>query len=153
MLERYYIYNLYDHQVNNISLEGKSNIIVQELHGFLKDNADKNFTLDGNLYTIDNSLVDKINTNNSNRLNIYNDLMVKLQSVKSISSTSTSTSASSEKDTGKTVEKDKRDKLIDEIKEYLKSNEEHAKLNNEIKDAIRVQNTYVDYIIYNLPNN
>ena len=146
LLERYYIYNLYNHQINNISLEGKSNIVVQELHGFLKDNTEKKFTLDGNLYTIDNSLVERINANNSSRLNIYNDLMVKLQSAKS-------TSSSSSKEKADKTEKDKREKLINEIKEYLKSSEENAKLNNEIKDAVRVQNTYIDYIIYKLPSN
>jgi hypothetical protein len=146
LLERYYIYDLYNHQINNISLEGKSNIVVQELHGFLKDNTEKKFTLDGNLYTIDNSLVERINANNSNRLNTYNDLMVKLQSAKS-------TLSSSSKEKADKTEKDKREKLIDEIKEYLKSNDENAKLNNEIKDAVRVQNTYIDYIIYKLPTN
>jgi hypothetical protein len=146
LLERYYIYDLYNHQINNISLEGKSNIVVQELHGFLKDNTEKKFTLDGNLYTIDNSLVERINANNSNRLNTYNDLMVKLQSSKS-------TSSSSSKEKADKTEKDKREKLIDEIKEYLKSNDENAKLNNEIKDAVRIQNTYIDYIIYKLPSN
>lgn len=146
LLERYYIYDLYNHQINNISLEGKSNIVVQELHGFLKDNTEKKFTLDGNLYTIDNSLVERINANNSNRLNTYNDLMVKLQSAKSISS-------SSSREKADKTEKDKREKLIDEIKEYLKSNDENAKLNNEIKDAVRIQNTYIDYIIYKLPSN
>jgi hypothetical protein len=146
LLERYYIYDLYNHQINNISLEGKSNIVVQELHGFLKDNTEKKFTLDGNLYTIDNSLVERINANNSNRLNTYNDLMVKLQSSKS-------TLSSSSKEKADKTEKDKREKIIDEIKEYLKSNDENAKLNNEIKDAVRVQNTYIDYIIYKLPSN
>ena len=146
LLERYYIYDLYNHQINNISLEGKSNIVVQELHGFLKDNTEKKFTLDGNLYTIDNSLVERINANNSNRLNTYNDLMVKLQSSKS-------TSSSSSREKADKTEKDKREKLIDEIKEYLKSNDENAKLNNEIKDAVRIQNTYIDYIIYKLPSN
>ena len=146
LLERYYIYDLYNHQINNISLEGKSNIVVQELHGFLKDNTEKKFTLDGNLYTIDNSLVERINANNSNRLNTYNDLMVKLQSAKSISS-------SSSREKADKTEKDKREKLINEIKEYLKSNDENAKLNNEIKDAVRIQNTYIDYIIYKLPSN
>lgn len=149
LLERYYIYNLYDHQINNISLEGKSNIIVQELQGFLNDNVEKKFTLDSNLYTIDNSLIEKININNSSRLNIYNDLMVKLQSGKS-----TSSSKQSDKtEKANKTDKDEREQIINEIKEYLKSSEEHAKLNNEIKDAVRVQNIHVDYIIYKLPNN
>jgi len=155
LLERYYIFNLYHNQINQIVLEGKSNIIVQELRGFLKDNAEKKFTLDGNLHTIDNSLVEKINANNSSRLNLYNELIVKLQGAKSILSsssdkTSTITSLSSDK-TSK--DKTKRDKIIDEIKEYLKSNDENVKLNNEIKDTARIQNTYVDYIISRLPNN
>jgi len=153
LLERYYIYNLYNHHINNISLEGKSNIVIQEVHGFLKDNAEKTFALNGNLYTIDNALVDRINANNSSRLNIYNDLMIKLQSAKSITSTTTSTTISTSIDKVNKTEKDKRDKLIDEIKEYLKSNVENTKLNNEIKDAVQVQNAYVDYIIYKLPNN
>ena len=151
LLERYYIYNLYNHHINNIALEGKSNIVFQELRGFLNDHAEKTFALDGNLYSIDNSLIDRININNSSKLDIYNELMVKLQSVKS-------TSISSIEKTKQTAkidktEKDKREKLIDEIKEYLKSCAETAKLNDEIKDAILVQNTYVDYIIYKLPNN
>lgn len=157
LLERYYIYNLYHNQINQISLEGKSNIIVQELRGFLKDNAEKKFALDGNLYTIDNSLVERINANNSDRLNLYNELIVKLQGAKSILSTSSSitqTSNSTHTSSDKTSkDKTKRDKIIDEIKEYLKSNDENVKLNNEIKDIARVQNTYVDYIISKLPNN
>lgn len=170
LLERYYIYDLYNHQINNISLDGKSNIIVQEMHGFLKDNAEKKFILDSNLYTIDNALIERINTNNSSRLNIYNELMIKLQSAKSttsssaLSSSSGSTSISEKPEKSETsiktdkavkskTEKSKADKLIDEIKEYLKSNEENTKLNNEIKDVIRIQNTYIDYIIYKLPNN
>jgi len=149
LLERYYIYNLYNKQINNISLDGKSNIVVQELQGFLTDNAEKKFTLDGNLYTIDNSLVETINAHNSNRLNIYNELMLKLQSAKSISSSSKEKT----KHAADKTEKSDREKIIDEIKEYLKTSEENAKLNNEIKDAVRVQNTYIDYIIYKLPNN
>ena len=151
LLERYYIYNLYNHQINNISLEGKSNIVIQELHGFLKDNAEKTFALDGNLYSIDNSLVERINATNSSRLNIYNELMVKLQSAKSTSSSSIDKVDKVDK-VDKT-EKDKREKLTDEIKEYLKSRAENTKLNNEIKDMVQVQNTYIDYIIYKLPNN
>jgi hypothetical protein len=156
LLERYYIYDLYNHQINNISLDRKSNIVVQELHGFLKDNAEKKFTLDGNLYTIDNSLVERINEHNSNRLNIYNELMVKLQSATLTSTSSKEIGKKTEKadKTEKsTREKSTREKIIDEIKEYLKGTEENAKLNNEIKDAVRIQNTYVDYIIYTLPNN
>ena len=151
LLERYYIYNLYHNQINQISLEGKSNIIVQELRGFLKDNAEKKFTLDGNLHSINNSLVERINTINSSRLNFYNELIVKLQGAKSILSSSSDNTSTSTDKTSK--DKTKRDKIIDEIKEYLKSNDENVKLNNEIKDNARVQNTYVDYIISRLPNN
>ena len=160
LLERYYIYDLYNHQINNISLDGKSNIVVQELHGFLKDNAEKKFTLDGNLYKIDNSLVERINSHNSNRLNIYNELMIKLQSAKYTSSSSKESTKQTDKsdkadkaDKAEKTEKSARAKIIDEIKEYLKASEETSKLNNEIKDVVRVQNTYIDYIIYKLPNN
>lgn len=147
LLERYYIYTLYHHQINNISLDGKANIVVQELRGFLQDNAEKKFTLDGNLYSIDNTLVEQINTHNSNRLNTYNELMIKMQGVRNMSLTS-----SSKEKTEKT-EKTRRDKIIEEIKEYLKSSEENARLNNEIKDAVRTQNTYVDYIVSRVPSN
>jgi hypothetical protein len=144
LLERYYTYNLYHHQINNISQEEKANIVIQELHGFLKDNAEKKFTLDGNLYTIDNTLIEKINANNSSRLNTYNDLIIKLQGVKSITSASTSKQK---------IEKTKTQKIIDEIKEYLKSSDENNKLNMEIKEIVKTQNAYVDYIISRVPNN
>lgn len=145
LLERYYIYNLYHQQINNIVLDGKSNIIIQELHGFLKDNAEKKYALDSDLYKIDNTLVDRINTNNSIRLNLYNELIVKLQGAKS------TLSSSIEKEDK--TSNDKKEKIINEIKEYLKSNDEYTTLNNEIKDAVRVQNTYIDYIISRVPNN
>ena len=77
--------------------------------------------------------------------------MVKLQSAKSTSSSSIDKVDKVDK-VDKT-EKDKREKLTDEIKEYLKSRAENTKLNNEIKDMVQIQNTYIDYIIYKLPNN
>lgn len=144
LLERYYIYNLYHHQINNISLNNKSNIIVQELQGFLKDNTDIRYILDSNLYIIDNSLVEQINTNNSFRLNLYNELIIKLQSIKSSLNSSTDKT---------NINKIGKDKIINEIKEYLKSNDENIKLNNEIKINAQMQNKYVDYIICKLPNN
>ena len=120
-------FTLYHHQINNISLDGKANIVVQELRGFLQDNAEKKFTLDGNLYSIDNTLVEQINTHNSNRLNTYNELMIKLQGKKSLSSTITPTHL--EKTDKSKTEKSKHEKLVDEIKEYLKSCKENTKLN------------------------
>jgi len=153
LLERYYIFTLYHNQINNISLEGKSNIVVQELQGFLKENTEKEYLLDGNLYSIDNSLIERINTINSSRLDKYNELMVKLQGAKSLLDANKSQTEAGKTEAGKESKSDKKLKLIEEIKEYLKSNSENAKLNNEIKDAVRVQNTYVDYIISKVPSN
>ncbi len=153
LLERYYIFTLYHNQINNISLEGKSNIVVQELQGFLKENTEKGYLLDGNLYSIDNSLIERINTINSSRLDKYNELMVKLQGAKSLMEASKRQTEAGKTEAGKESKSDKKQKLIEEIKEYLKSNSENAKLNNEIKDAVRVQNTYVDYIISKVPSN
>jgi hypothetical protein len=133
LLERYYIFNLYHMQINNINLEGKAPIIIQELHGFLKENNEKQYTLDGNLHAIDNTLIEKINLNNSSRLSAYNDLMIKLQSVK--------------------LSTPLREKIIEQIKDYLKSNDENEKINNEIKQIARDQNNYIDYIISRVPNN
>ena len=151
LLERYYIYNLYHNQINNIALEGKANIVVQELHAFMKDNAEKKFALNGNIYSIDNTLIERINTHNSSRLDAYNELMIKLQGKKSLSSTITPTHL--EKTDKSKTEKSKHEKLVDEIKEYLKSCKENTKLNNEIQKSAQTQNTYVDYIISRLPNN
>jgi hypothetical protein len=153
LLERYYIFTLYHNQINNISLEGKSNIVVQELQGFLKENTEKEYLLDGNLYSIDNSLIERINTINSSRLDKYNELMVKLQGAKSLMEANKRQTEAGKTEAGKESKSDKKQKLIEEIKEYLKSNSENAKLNNEIKDAVRVQNTYVDYIISKVPSN
>ena len=170
LLERYYIFTLYHNQINNISLEGKSNIVVQELQGFLKENTEKEYVLDGNVYSIDNSLVERINTNNSSRLDQYNELIVKLQGATSLLNTSTNASKTeatkteatnteaskteaTKTEANKISKNDKKQKLIEEIKEYLKSYTENAKLNNEIKDAVRVQNSYVDYIISRVPSN
>ena len=121
-LETYYIYTLYHKKINKISTTNKVNIIIQELLG-------DNNLLEGNIYSVDNSLIDLINTQNASKLNEFNNLVSKMQSIKNI--------------------KDDK-KILETIKEYLNKNETN-KLLESIKLNAKQQDNYIDYIITELP--
>jgi len=120
-LETYYIYTLYHKKINKISTTNKNNIIIQELLG-------DNNLLEGNLYSIDNSLIELINNQNASKLNEFNNLISSMQSIKNIKN-------------------DK--KILETIKEYLNKNETN-KLLEAIKNIANQQDNYINYIITNL---
>lgn len=121
-LETYYIYTLYHKKINKISTTNKVNIIIQELLG-------DNNLLESNIYSVDNSLIDLINKQNASKLNEFNNLVSKMQSIKNI--------------------KDDK-KILETIKEYLNKNETN-KLLDSIKLNAKQQDNYIDYIITELP--
>jgi hypothetical protein len=163
ILERFYIFNLYHQKINNITNEGKTNLLIQQPEGFIKENTDRVISLIGNVYSIDNTLIDNINANNANRLNNYNELIAKLKGAKLGAPVHVTNKSSKDdgKETGSkqqasSKEKAKemqRNKIIEEIKEYLKSRDELNKLQNQISQSIKKQTNYIDYIINKVPNN
>jgi hypothetical protein len=134
LLEEYYIYILYHNKINNISTINKTNLLIQEIVGFYKENIEiNNPTLNSNLYYIDNSNIEIVNKFNIEKLTQFNNLMLQL----------------SGKDSDK-IKKDK--KLIDEIKNYLDKKELNI-INENIKKTTLEQNadTIINYIILSLP--
>jgi hypothetical protein len=140
LLEQYYIYTLYHKLINKISSTNKINIIIQDIVSFIKDIDEKNnfnkdkdnknnksYVLEGNIYSIDNTVIDLINKHNTTKLNEYNDLISRMQSIKTI----------------------KDDKIVENIKEYLNKND--ANMLDTIKSTVKLQNEYIDYIIKELP--
>lgn len=124
LLETYYIYTLYHKKINKISTTNKVNLIIQDL---LADSK----KLNGNIYSIDISTIDLINKQNAVKLNEYNELVSRMQSIKNI----------------------KNNKQIEEIiKQYLNNNET-TKLLNSTKNIAKTQDNYIDYIVLSVPNN
>jgi hypothetical protein len=122
LLETYYIYALYHKKINKISMENKMNIIMQDLLSESK-------ILEGNIYSIENSTIDLINKNNASKLNEFNNLVSKMQSVKKVKDEKT---------------------LIEKIKEYL-NKLEADKLMNSLKEQAKYQEQYIEYIVKELP--
>jgi len=166
MLEKYYIFNVYHQQINNISTEGKTSLLIQQIEGIIKENNERGVTLVSNVYSIDNTLIDNINANNSNRFNNYNELIAKLKGTKlgpaQDDTFKKKTTQDKQSDIDATISKEpnkekaktsQRKKIIEEIKEYLKSQDELHKIQSQIEQSVKHQNNYVDYIINKLPNN
>lgn len=162
MLERYYIFTLYHQQINNIYIEGKTPLLIQQLEGFIKENTERGVALKSNIYYIENTLIDNINAINSSRLNDYNELIAKLKGakigapVKKDDVDSKTELVTSHKSTNKPQEKKQaheQQKIITEIKEYIQSREELAKLQNQIIQSVKIQNAQINYIINKLPQN
>ena len=134
LLEEYYIYTLYHKKINNIITINKTNLLIQEIAGFYKENIEiTNPILNSNLYYIDNLSIEIINKFNIDKLTQFNDLMLQLS--------------------GKNSDNIKKDKkLIDEIKKYLDRKEFNI-INDNITKAIIPQNvdSLINYIILTLP--
>jgi hypothetical protein len=122
LLDTYYIYTLYHKKINKISIENKMNIIIQDLLSESKK-------LESNIYSIDTSTIDLINKNNASKLNEFNNLVAKMQSVKKIQNEKI---------------------LIEKIKEYLNKAESN-KLLNTLKEQAKYQEEYIEYIVKELP--
>ena len=121
-LETYYIYTLYHRKINKISTTNKINITIQELLG-------DNNIVEGNIYSVDNVIIDLINKQNASKLNEFNNLISKMQSIKNIKNDNT---------------------ILDIIKEYLNKNETN-KLLETLKIISKQQDNYINYIITELP--
>ena len=130
LLEQYYVYTLYHKTINNISNENAIQIVIYEMISILKDNTEnKNNMLESNYYSIDKSIIDLINKNNTSKLNDFNDLISRMQTIKNIKT-----------DT----------KTIESIKKYLNKNDIQTIL-DKIKNSVKQQNNYINYIIKKLP--
>jgi hypothetical protein len=133
LLEEYYTYTLYHKKINKIVTDNKTKLIIQDLTAFNKPNEDEQRKLlVGNFYNVDNGIIDLMNQNNSDKLNQYNQLIMKLGGGK----------------TGDKIKKDK--KLVEEIKQYL-DRKEVIKVSNTINKMAKKQSEYVDYIVMSLP--
>ena len=132
-LEEYYTYSLYHKKINKIMNMNKMPLIIQERIELYNEKTDSyDITLNGNLYNVDKNVVDMVNKINSDKLTQFNNIMINL----------------SGKDM-KDILKDK--KLKEEIKVYnnkKESNEIHDTINTYVKN----QDTYIDYIVINLPS-
>lgn len=121
-LEIYYIYSLYHKKINKISNTNKITLMLQELLSESKK-------LDGNLYSIDNTTIDLINKQNAEKLNEFNTLVSRMQSIKNITNNK---------------------EIIENIKQYI-NNTDITKLLYKIKEQAKMQDNYVDYIVMKLP--
>jgi hypothetical protein len=121
-LEIYYIYSLYHKKINKISNTNKITLMLQELLSESKK-------LDGNLYSIDNTTIDLINKQNAEKLNEFNTLVSRIQSIKNITNNK---------------------EIIENIKQYI-NNTDITKLLYKIKEQAKMQDNYVDYIVMKLP--
>jgi hypothetical protein len=129
LLERYYIFTLYHTKINNINEQNKQKILIQDTILVTKGD-DEHKILNGELYLIDNTVIDQINTVNAAKLDEYNTLVSKMQSVKDIS-------------------KDKE--IITKIKDYLKR-EQNIELNNQLKTLKKEQDIVINFIVSKLPS-
>lgn len=134
LLEDYYIYTLYHKKINNIITINKTNLLIQEITEFYKDNVELNKPmLNGNLYYVDNSTIDIVNKFNIDRLTQFNTLMIQLS--------------------GKDSDKIKKDKILTtELKKYLDKTD-IKKINELLKKNILQQTdeNIINYIILSLP--
>ena len=121
-LETYYIYALYHKKINKISNTNKITLMLQELLSESKK-------LDGNLYSVDNTTIDLINKQNAEKLNDFNTLVSRMQSIKNIKNNK---------------------EIIENIKQYI-NNTDITKLLYNIKEQAKLQDNYVDYIVMKLP--
>jgi hypothetical protein len=142
LLERYYIYTMYHTYVNKIDKLNKVNLVINEMKSFLKDNGEGNLVLEGDLYQVDNSIIDSINQLNTERLNSYNNLLSVLMS----------NTLDKKKDTSSKLDKvNKPDNIKDKIKEYIESKKEINNIYNQIEKNAKMQDNYIDYIVSRLP--
>ena len=130
LLERYYIFTLYHSKINNIDNTNKQKILIQDT--LLVSNSDEEHKiLCGELYMISNTVIDQINSVNASKLDEYNTLISKMQSVKDIG-------------------KDKE--LIEKIRQYLKR-DQNIELNNQLKNNKKEQDNLVTFIVSSIPEN
>jgi len=131
LLEDYYSYTLYHKKINKIStIHSKSNLLLQSLNTIDTLETSKS-KLIGDIYIIDKTLINEMNTLNSNKLTEYNSIIQQLL--------------------GKKIEDIKKDtKLKEEIKLYLDTKIKHN-LDSKIKNEKHKQDNYINYIINKLP--
>jgi len=129
LLERYYIFTLYHSKINNIDDTDKQKILIQDTM-IVNKGDDEHKILNGELYMINNTIIDQINSVNASKLDEYNTLVSKMQSVKDIG-------------------KDKE--VIEKIKQYLKR-EQNIELNNQLKNLKKEQDIVVNFIVSRLPS-
>ena len=130
LLEEYYTYTLYHKKINTITLNNKTNLIIQSSY-FIEKEDKSTSVLSGDTYLIDNTIIENINTYNIDKLTQYNNIIIQL--------------------TGKNQKDIKKDtKLIEEIKLYLDKKEKEEVL-KKIEDSKKIQDSYINYIILRLP--
>ena len=127
LLERYYIFTLYHVKINNIDNTDKQKILIQDTM-IVNKGDDEHKIISGELYMINNIVIEQINAVNALKLDEYNTLISKLQSVKEIG-------------------KDKE--IIEKIKQYLKR-EQNIELNNQLKNIKKEQDIVVNFIVSRL---
>ena len=123
LLETYYIYILYHKKINQILINNKTSIILQNLTNMYSEKS----LLEGTLTYIDNTNIDLINNYNTDKLNQYNELIIKMQSTNI-----------------------QDDILLDAIKEYINKISEITNIYNTIKNQTSNQTTIINYIITKL---
>ena len=131
LLEDYYSYTLYHKKINKISTtNSKSNLLLQNLNTIDSLETSKS-KLIGDIYSIDTTLINEMNTLNSTKLTEYNSIIQQLL--------------------GKKIEDIKKDtKLKEEIKLYLDTTLKHN-LDSKIQNEKNKQDNYINYIITKLP--
>jgi len=130
LLEEYYIYTLYHKKINKISVDNKTNLIIQSK--YFIDKEDKiTSVLSGDTYLIDNNIINNINNYNIDKLTKYNNIILQL-------------SGKNQKD----IKKDT--KLMEEMKIYL-DKKEKVEFMKSLDINKKLQDEYIKYIILRLP--
>jgi hypothetical protein len=134
LLEEYYIYTLYHKKINKISTFNTIKLLINSKYYINinnNDDDDKVLVLSGDIYNIDNKIIDEINTYNINNLTKYNNIILELS--------------------GKSKINNKKDsKLIEEIKLYLDKKEKEQIL-KKLENNKSIQDEYINYIVSKLP--
>ena len=130
LLEEYYIYTLYHKKINKISINNKTNLIIQSK--YFIDKEDKiTSVLSGDTYLIDNNIINNINNYNIDNLTKYNNIILQLN--------------------GKNQKEIKKDtKLIEEMKIYL-DKKEKIEFMKSLDINKKLQDEYIKYIVVRLP--
>lgn len=131
ILENYYTYTLYHKKINKINVLNKSSLVLQkELLVYNEHNDYEKKILNSNIYSLDTTIIEKINKYNYDNLLQYNNLAFTLSGKKDLV---------------------KEKKLTESIKVYLKHKTEIDKYTNSLYNNTNIQDEYINYIVLGLP--
>jgi len=141
LLEEYYTYTLYHKKINKIIKLNKSNLVLQnELNIYKENNEYETKILSSEIYLIDNSFIDTMNTRNSENLLEYNNIIQTLQTF----------SGKKNKETKENKENKIDKKITESIKSYIKNKNEIELFTKSMFKNIIIQDEYINFIVFNM---